>query len=459
MEQMKAALVGIDAVIDETYGWGDSYALNTFMAGFNFTAADVASGDYPFLSSMTLRHDALKVNHEESGSWGTAWFEDAIVRADMVLDDIASYLHPSLLPSHSSRFFRDIAVGETITLATAADCTDPHAVCPGETAPPSPPVQTNYCMFGFCLLAAPPPPPAAGFQNQLDANGCLINFDPAVDYFPPELRAMVAEGGTMPTTVTFATDFSIDYHHTFKVLRNLKNGKVYVLHQCGAGDISTIAADLPADAVDAPVFEVPVQSWSTGSTVPIAFMELLGLIGKAALIDPQYASSACTQKLHQCGVIDTVVPGWPHTMYSAFANASRASGSTVHWTDDWGTGQAFSDIDVAFDSTSDPGALARVEWIKFVAAFFNLEPHANRIFAEIKAEYDQTEAAAAAALAAGTVAPKVLWISAASAWGPATISTVSYKMDLDKWTDVNCAFPILFALFCFCCLCNKLARH
>ena len=137
----------------------------------------------------------------------------------------------------------------------------------------------------------------------------LYNFDPAVDYFPPELRAMVAEGGAMPTTVTFATDFSIDYHHTFKVLRNLKNGKVYVLHQCGAGDISTIAADLPADAVDAPVFEVPVQSWSTGSTVPIAFMELLGLIGKAALIDPQYASSACTQKLHQCGVIDTVVPG------------------------------------------------------------------------------------------------------------------------------------------------------
>ena len=76
MEQMKAALVGIDAVIDETYGWGDSYALDTFMTGFNFTAADVASGDYPFLSSMTLRHDALKVNHEESGSWGTAWFDD-----------------------------------------------------------------------------------------------------------------------------------------------------------------------------------------------------------------------------------------------------------------------------------------------------------------------------------------------------------------------------------------------
>ena len=110
MEQMKAALVGIDAVIDETYGWGDSYALDTFMTGFNFTAADVASGDYPFLSSMTLRHDALKVNHEESGSWGDAWYEDAIVRADMVLDDIASYLMLPPAPALNVPHYRDCAL-------------------------------------------------------------------------------------------------------------------------------------------------------------------------------------------------------------------------------------------------------------------------------------------------------------------------------------------------------------
>ena len=36
MAQMKAALVGIDAVIDETYAYGDSYALADFMSAFNF---------------------------------------------------------------------------------------------------------------------------------------------------------------------------------------------------------------------------------------------------------------------------------------------------------------------------------------------------------------------------------------------------------------------------------------
>ena len=86
-------------------------------------------------------------------------------------------------------------------------------------------------------------------QYEVDSHGCLVSFDPAVDYFPPEMRAMVNSGVTVPTTVSFANDFSIEYHHTFKVLRNLKNGRVYVLHQCGAGDTSTFAADLPADAV------------------------------------------------------------------------------------------------------------------------------------------------------------------------------------------------------------------
>ena len=55
-------------------------------------------------------------------------------------------------------------------------------------------------------------------------------------------------------------------------------------------------------------------------------------------------------------------------------------------------------MDVAFDATSDPGMLARAEWIKFVAAFFNLEAHANRVFEKIKAEYDATKASAAAAI-------------------------------------------------------------
>ena len=111
---------------------------------------------------------------------------------------------------------------------------------------------------------------------------------------------------------------------------------MYVLHQCGAG-VAPPAAFLPADAVGAPVFTVPVQSWSTGSTVAIAFMEDLGLMNKAAVIDPSYASSSCLLKLAapECGVVDGVANPWPGGEHSAYSYAVRNSSSTLHFTDSW----------------------------------------------------------------------------------------------------------------------------
>ena len=109
-----------------------------------------------------------------------------------------------------------------------------------------------------------------------------------------------------------------------------------MLHQCGAGDAPP-AADLPADAVGAPVFTVPVQSWSTGTTVSIAFMEDLGLMNKAAVIDPSYASSSCLLKLaaSECGVVAGVATPWPSGEHSAYSYAVRNSSSTLHFTDSW----------------------------------------------------------------------------------------------------------------------------
>ena len=108
-----------------------------------------------------------------------------------------------------------------------------------------------------------------------------------------------------------------------------------MLHQCGAGD-APAAASLPSDAVDAPVFTVPVQSWSTGDTTSLAFMELLGLLNKAAVIDPSFASSSCLLKLSapECDVVTTMAGDYDGET-GAWANAVRASSSTLHFTDSW----------------------------------------------------------------------------------------------------------------------------
>merc|ERR1719149_15869 len=148
-------------------------------------------------------------------------------------------------------------------------------------------------------------------------------------------------------------------------------------------------------------------------------------MNKAAVIDPTYASSACLLKLSApgCGVVDAVGTDYGGAT-GVLAIAIRASTSTLHLE-----GGSSSSRDVDFTATSDPGVLARAEWIKYLAAFFNLEPHANRVFNNIKAEFEQTKALAAAALAGGVVAPKVLWVSS---YGGPTISTASYKMDFVK---------------------------
>ena len=216
--ELKAVLAGINVVIDETYHADNTYTNDMFVTKLNFSSAETAAV-YPFLNNKVLRHDRLMV--QSAVAFGSAWHEDAIPRADIVVDDLASYFHPTLAPSgYVPRFFRNMAAGQTVTLATAAGCDDPYATCPGEIAPPKPPTELNSCVLSSCVIAAKLDP------FELDEHGCLKNFDPTVDYFSPEHRAMMSSFGSVPTTVTFATDFSIEYFRSFKILSNLIDNKV-----------------------------------------------------------------------------------------------------------------------------------------------------------------------------------------------------------------------------------------
>jgi hypothetical protein len=49
-------------------------------------------------------------------------------------------------------------------------------------------------------------------------------------------------------------------------------------------------------------------------------------------------------------------------------------------------------------ATSDPGALNRAEWVKFVAPFFNKELEANKVFEDIKTGYTKTKSQAAVSI-------------------------------------------------------------
>ena len=268
---------------------------------------------------------------------------------------------------------------------------------------------------------------------ELDEQGCIANYDKMIDYFPGERRAIfgTTDGLTPADIITFAADFEIKYMQTYKVVRNLRSGGIFVLRQCGT---PAALPDLPLYAVDAPVFEVPVQRWSTGGTIAVSFLEEIGLGAKAVLVDPTWVTSPCMQKLVGCGATSSWERGTAVAAGHTWPREVARSGSQLNLIDRWGTGGTGSAVDVTFDASSDPSMLGRAEWLKFAAAFFNREAEANRIFKRIKTDFDGVVAAVAAARAGGAASPRVGFVShtPSSTWTPQEqwhISASPYQLE------------------------------
>jgi hypothetical protein len=64
----------------------------------------------------------------------------------------------------------------------------------------------------------------------------------------------------------------------------------------------------------------------------------------------------------------------------------------------------------AFSAAQDPGVLNRIEWIKFLGTFFNLDKYASTVYNTIVDEYNQVKANATKA-GEGKKAPVVAWAS------------------------------------------------
>merc|ERR1712194_400065 len=82
---------------------------------------------------------------------------------------------------------------------------------------------------------------------------------------------------------------------------------------------------------------------------------------------------------------------------------------------------------VHFPATQEGTPVASAEYIKYMAAFFNKEPKANKVFDAVKTSYEQAGVFA-------TTQPKVAWIAynAPSSWSEEkfVISQAAYKLEM-----------------------------
>ncbi|CAJ1502390.1 ABC transporter substrate-binding protein [[Mycobacterium] kokjensenii] len=221
-------------------------------------------------------------------------------------------------------------------------------------------------------------------QTATARDDCITDFDPGVDYFPDK------------STLTEATNFSLDYHRSYQVLtvhRPYHGGKPvsYVLVRCGAP-----APQLDGELAHAQRVTIPVRGLYSGSTTHLAMIGELGradvvtgVANPAAVADPAIRAnidSGATVGYASGGQlnIESVLAAGPDVLVTEGMDDPgypklREAGLPVVADAEW------------LETTP----LGRAEWIKMFAALTGTERRAAQAYASVRDSYRTLAARAA----------------------------------------------------------------
>ncbi len=239
-----------------------------------------------------------------------------------------------------------------------------------------------------------------------DANPaeCVETFDAEADYFPAKAEIEYAEG------------FTVEYFGSYKVVTVTRpylgapesEAFRYVLVQCGT--------PAPNGFDDVPVIEVPIDSAISLSTTQLPHFTTLGILDALVGIDSGfYVSTPEILEKYEAGELAEVGFGSEVNAEVAINTGADIAFGYASGVPDY---DAYPKLEEAGLQSAinaeyaEFGPLARAEWIKFTAAFFNKEAEAQAYFDAVAEEYE-----ALAALTADLTPderPDVLWNSYSS---------------------------------------------
>jgi iron complex transport system substrate-binding protein len=215
-------------------------------------------------------------------------------------------------------------------------------------------------------------------------DGCIPEgqFDPNLDYFPEK------------TSLQYTDGFSIEYHNSYKVITvetpwpGAAEPMQYVVVQCGA--------PIPEGFMDEQIIQAPVKSIVTMSTSYLPFLDELGLLDRlVGLDDATYVSNPTVLKMAEEGKLTMIG-------YGASVNVEKALELAPDLIMTYGSGAPEYDAHPVLIQAGqkvvvnaewlDTSPLGRAEWGKFIAAFFNKEADAEKIFADKSASYNELKA-------------------------------------------------------------------
>ncbi|KAL5574322.1 hypothetical protein UlMin_023919 [Ulmus minor] len=169
-----------------------------------------------------------------------------------------------------------------------------------------------------------------------------------------------------------AMNFRIYYGQTFKVIKNVVDGKSYLLIQSD----SIMAGRTKYCTPRIKSFVIPLSNYSVDTnSFPVSFFELLGLLGSLKGITSEMVASECVKKMYEEGGIQMINKSDPQ-QFSPFS---------AHFISDTEQPQACNFA--AFVPSGEDTPLQRAEWIKFLGSFANVEDRANRVYSAVKENY------------------------------------------------------------------------
>jgi iron complex transport system substrate-binding protein len=215
--------------------------------------------------------------------------------------------------------------------------------------------------------------------------GCVQTFDAAADYFPDKVA------------IEDAANFTVEYRRSYKIV-TVKEAypggpaERYVLAQCG-----TPPPPLHGELAGAQIVAVPARSLFCSSITQLPLLADLGrldvLTGVSRLTDlvgdemMARRASGLVREFAPASVIDAelVVSSRPSLLMAGSAATAplsviRAAGIPVVFNSEW----------------LEPTALARAEWLKYMALFLNEERAAQTSYGAMKARYHELRAQATA---------------------------------------------------------------
>lgn len=211
-------------------------------------------------------------------------------------------------------------------------------------------------------------------------DACLAEgaYDPDVDYFPEKV------------TLEYTTGFSIDYFNWYKVVTVTKpwnnaaaeDAVQYVLVQCGA--------PIPTGYDTAQVVSIPVTRAVSMSTTYLPYFDLYGVLDALVGVDTaSFATNSAVLAKAAAGELVEIAPNFSLDIEAALELNPQLI-FTYGFGFDTDSYRQLQDAGLSvalIGEFAESNPLARAEWGKFIALFFNAEGVAQDEFDAVADDY------------------------------------------------------------------------